>query len=184
MKILLYVTIHAHQAIGLLLPLVGPGWRQSTVIRASPQLPIDLPFILEVSYDGTGFDGWQDASPQNNDQTTEESNARKARTVQHVLEQKIQKIYGGRDIKLRAASRTDAGVHSRGQVCSFTPPQMTEKTVILSSSTNDGFCKSRGDARPEPQGGDPTRLAAALNRLLPADVRVGIPFSMPSQINV
>lgn len=57
-----------------------------------------------VAYDGTGYAGWQ---RQQKDQTV-------AGTLEHVFH----KVFG-HEIKLLAASRTDAGVHARGQVAAF-----------------------------------------------------------------
>ena len=60
--------------------------------------------ILIVEYDGTGYHGSQ---LQNN-----------APTVQGEIEKALQKLSGAR-IRVKAASRTDAGVHARGQVFGF-----------------------------------------------------------------
>ncbi|MDD5287661.1 MAG: tRNA pseudouridine(38-40) synthase TruA [Dehalococcoidales bacterium] len=59
---------------------------------------------LVVEYDGTNYCGsqWQDNAP----------------TVQGELEKALGKLTG-EDIRIVAASRTDAGVHARGQVISF-----------------------------------------------------------------
>ncbi len=58
-------------------------------------------FKLTIAYDGTDFSGWQ-AQPNR-------------RTVQGVVEKAWQEITGER-VRIRAASRTDAGVHAIGQV--------------------------------------------------------------------
>jgi len=60
--------------------------------------------ILIVEYDGTNYHGSQ---LQKN-----------ARTVQGELEKALKKLTGER-IRIKTASRTDAGVHARGQVVSF-----------------------------------------------------------------
>lgn len=57
-----------------------------------------------VAYDGRLFSGWQRQA--------------KARTVQHVIEQGLSKIYKA-PITIHGASRTDAGVHALGQVFHF-----------------------------------------------------------------
>ena len=59
---------------------------------------------LEISYDGTDFHGFQ-VQP-------------KHRTVQGTLEQALQKLTG-KETKVFASGRTDAGVHARKQVCNF-----------------------------------------------------------------
>jgi len=60
--------------------------------------------LLSVSYDGTNYAGWQRQS--------------NALAVQEVLEIALSKVYGV-DIVVRAASRTDAGVHALGQKVCF-----------------------------------------------------------------
>ena len=57
-----------------------------------------------VEYDGTGFSGWQRQDGQ--------------RTVQSVIEDAIRQVIG-ESVFVRAAGRTDAGVHADGQVVSF-----------------------------------------------------------------
>ena len=57
-----------------------------------------------IEYDGTHFSGWQFQAD--------------VRTVQGELERVISEMTSER-IKVRGASRTDAGVHARGQVVSF-----------------------------------------------------------------
>jgi tRNA pseudouridine38-40 synthase len=66
--------------------------------------PLALRVALLVAYDGTAFGGFQ--SQQN------------ARAVQDVLEDGLERLYGVR-LRVRGASRTDAGVHATGQVASF-----------------------------------------------------------------
>lgn len=58
-------------------------------------------FKIIIAYDGTDFSGWQ-SQPQQ-------------RTVQGVVEKAWQAITG-EDVRIRGASRTDSGVHARGQV--------------------------------------------------------------------
>jgi tRNA pseudouridine38-40 synthase len=66
------------------------------------------------------------------------------RTVQGVLEDALARLAGGSRVPGSGAGRTDAGVHALGQVASFDLPRER----------------------------DPPALAAALNGLLPPDVRV------------
>ena len=61
-------------------------------------------FRLTLSYDGTGYSGFQ---IQEN-----------ALTIQEVLETCLEKLFG-RFIRVTAAGRTDAGAHARGQVVHF-----------------------------------------------------------------
>lgn len=62
---------------------------------------------LEVSYDGTGFGGFQ---IQKN-----------APTIQGELEKALAAVYK-EPLRITGASRTDAGVHARGQVVHYTAP--------------------------------------------------------------
>jgi tRNA pseudouridine38-40 synthase len=85
---------------------------------------------LDLAYDGTAYAGWQVQPGQ--------------RTIQGTLEALLERLQGGVRSPLRAAGRTDAGVHARGQVA-------------------DAVVALRHDDR---------RLAHALGRLLPRDIRV------------
>lgn len=70
--------------------------------------------LLRLAYDGTEFHGFArqlDAS----------DSTRSVRTVQGELEAALAKLYK-QEIRTRGASRTDAGVHARGQVVGFDPP--------------------------------------------------------------
>jgi tRNA pseudouridine38-40 synthase len=58
-----------------------------------------------ISYDGTGFSGYQ-VQPGK-------------RTVQGELEKVLEKLNKGTSIRVSASGRTDAGVHARGQVIHF-----------------------------------------------------------------
>ncbi len=70
-------------------------------------MAVDVPsrrFRATVSYVGTRFSGWQ--------------RQRNAPSVQQAVEEAIENVVGC-PVKVEAASRTDAGVHARGQVISF-----------------------------------------------------------------
>lgn len=84
---------------------------------------------MTVAYDGTQFSGFQ-FQP-------------KFRTIQGVLESKLSKLMG-EHIQVMGSSRTDAGVHARGQV--------------VKASYN----------RPIP----PERLKTVLNKVLPSDIAI------------
>ncbi|ALC88372.1 tRNA pseudouridine synthase A [Bacillus sp. FJAT-18017] len=61
-----------------------------------------------ISYDGTGFAGYQ-VQPGK-------------RTVQGELEAALTKLHKGENVKVTASGRTDAGVHAKGQVIHFDSP--------------------------------------------------------------
>jgi tRNA pseudouridine38-40 synthase len=61
-----------------------------------------------ISYDGSGFSGYQ-VQP-------------KKRTVQSVIETVLTKMHKGSPVKISASGRTDAGVHAKGQVIHFDSP--------------------------------------------------------------
>lgn len=63
---------------------------------------------LTIEYDGAAYAGWQFQT--------------NAVTVQQRLEQACQHLFGT-PLSLRGASRTDAGVHARGQVAAFVLPR-------------------------------------------------------------
>jgi tRNA pseudouridine38-40 synthase len=84
---------------------------------------------IELSYDGTDFHGWQ-VQPG-------------TRTAQGTVEEALARIEGGATVRIRGASRTDAGVHARGQVAD----------AAVSTELDDD------------------RLLARLASILPADLR-------------
>jgi tRNA pseudouridine38-40 synthase len=61
-------------------------------------------FKLTIEYDGTGFAGWQRQTDRP--------------TIQGALEQVLSRILN-QPVTLAGSGRTDAGVHARGQVASF-----------------------------------------------------------------
>jgi tRNA pseudouridine38-40 synthase len=67
-------------------------------------------YRLRVAYDGTDFHGWQK-------QATAEGAP--LRTVQHVLQEAVWRVTH-EEVEVAGASRTDSGVHARGQVAAFT----------------------------------------------------------------
>jgi tRNA pseudouridine38-40 synthase len=98
-------------------------------------------FVLLVEYDGTRYYGfqWQVGLP----------------TIQDELEQAI-KHFCGHSSRVIAASRTDAGVHAKGQVVSF-----WAKSIL-----------------------DTTTLVKALNYYLPKDIAVKAAYRANDDFNV
>lgn len=74
--------------------------------------PMAVEIILVVEYDGSNYHGSQLQA--------------NAPTIQGEMERALNKLTGEK-IRIKAASRTDAGVHARGQVISF----QTESTLPL-----------------------------------------------------
>ncbi len=60
---------------------------------------------LDLSYDGTDFEGWQ--------------RQKTGRTVQGEIERVLKTLHKGRDVKLVGSGRTDSGVHASCQVAHF-----------------------------------------------------------------
>jgi len=73
-------------------------------------------FVLIVEYDGTQYHGfqWQKGVP----------------TIQSELEQAIKRL-SGESSRVMAASRTDAGVHAKGQVVSFWAKPTLTTTMLI-----------------------------------------------------
>lgn len=81
-------------------------------------------YKLTVAYEGTDFHGWQKQEP---------SGHLPLRTAQGVLEDAVVRVVR-EPVVLTGASRTDAGVHARGQVAAFTttrdiPPDRLARAV-------------------------------------------------------
>jgi tRNA pseudouridine38-40 synthase len=142
-------------------------------------------YKLTIAYDGTEFCGWQRqepfapddqderprdqrpavASPTAMDAATAlppregETRARVAlRTVQHVVEQAVMSVVR-QQVSLVGASRTDSGVHARGQVAAFTCSPRTDE---IDPPSHAGWPVERGT----------DRLMRAINGRLPDDVQV------------
>ena len=77
--------------------------------------------MLTLAYDGTDFAGWQVQQGQ--------------RTVQGTLEAGLARMLG-RPVRVRAAGRTDSGVHAVGQVANFSAPMSfpAERWAVAANS--------------------------------------------------
>ncbi|WIM87629.1 tRNA pseudouridine(38-40) synthase TruA [Candidatus Mycobacterium wuenschmannii] len=98
---------------------------------------------LDIAYDGTEFAGWATQAGQ--------------RTVAGVLEESLSTVFRT-ELRLRAAGRTDTGVHATGQVAHVDVPADALPNV---------YPRTPRSGQPEFQP-----LVRRLGRLLPADVRV------------
>ncbi|HEY2450039.1 MAG TPA: tRNA pseudouridine(38-40) synthase TruA [Mycobacterium sp.] len=98
---------------------------------------------LDIAYDGTDFAGWATQAGQ--------------RTVAGILEEALSTVFRS-EVKLRAAGRTDTGVHATGQVAHVDIPM-------------DGLPNAYPRS-PRPTEPEFLPLVRRLGRLLPADVRV------------
>ena len=114
----------------------APELTAESAPESEPVSPVSAPrttFKMELSFDGTAYHGWQ-RQPN-------------GITVQEVVEEKLYRLFGEREhIRIQGSSRTDAGVHALGMVCSFSAP-------------------------PSPYIPD-WKLKKAMNRLLPDDIRI------------
>jgi len=120
-------------------------------------------YRLTIAYDGTDFHGWQrqfvgprppeEAAPADAAGTdpapTGGRGRPELRTVQGVVEDAVRAVVR-EPVVVFGASRTDAGVHARGQVCAFTTG------------------RERGRGWPPERGTEP--LLRAINARLPDDV--------------
>ena len=141
-------------------------------------------YKLTIEYDGTDFCGWQKQEPMpeaavSPGKVLEPGAAggrSKLRTVQEVLERAVREVVR-EPVVVMGASRTDAGVHARGQVAAFTCGGEEKAQSSNPQSSNEergpevdvGAERSRG-GWPLDRGTD--RLVLAVNSRLPDDVLV------------
>jgi tRNA pseudouridine38-40 synthase len=95
---------------------------------------------LVLAYDGTSFRGW--------------ARQRGVRTVQGTVEAALERVLGVAP-RLSVAGRTDAGVHARGQVASFSAPEGVD--VLKVQRSLNGMLAPEivcTDARRAPDGFD------------------------------
>jgi len=94
-------------------------------------------YCARVMYDGSGFRGWQEQSD--------------VRTVQGTISKRLSQRFD-RSMRVTGASRTDQGVHARGQAIHFDLP------LDISATYQDQVSLDR--------------LEYSLNRILPDDIRI------------
>lgn len=159
-------------------------------------------YRLTIAYDGTRFCGWQKQEPPAHaavsptkvlsTQAGQAPTARvRLRTVQEIVEQAVRRVVR-EPVEVIGASRTDGGVHARGQVAAFTcsgddtptpaePASATETRVPACPDTPAGTrCGAADDHRTRrersrtgwPVSRGPEMLRRALNSCLPSDVLI------------
>ncbi len=158
-------------------------------------------YKLTIAYDGTRFAGWQRQEPIAPEDTPhtpgvgepnpdkeawvqgvvhrdgEDRPRLQLRTVQHMVERAVREIVR-EPVGVEGASRTDSGVHARGQVAAFTcsgdegPPAPIPTLGGEQALTPMGTIPA-----PKPRSGWPVsrgveRLRRAINGNLPDDVQI------------
>ncbi len=126
-------------------------------------------YKLTIAYDGTDFCGWQKQEPPlaqaegtgsmkhvEEGLDAGEPGRVALRTVQGVLERAVREVVREK-VELMGASRTDSGVHARGQVATF-------------PATDDPASIAKGSGWPLERG--TVGLVRAINGRLPEDVLV------------
>jgi tRNA pseudouridine38-40 synthase len=183
-------------------PATAPSRRPQATLRPLPR------YKLTIAYDGTDFCGWQkqepfaDAlhanpgtledrvrrgtsgelkfEPQGEVQREGEDRPRvQLRTVQHAVERAVREIVR-EPVMLLGSSRTDAGVHAKGQVAAFscsgdpteaeTEESLTKSRVSEPQATDPSPTPPRPGGWPLSRGTD--RLLLAVNGRLPPDILV------------
>lgn len=112
-------------------------------LKRPPRISAEVRLRLDIAYDGTEFSGWATQAEQ--------------RTVAGVLEGALTTVFRV-PVQVRAAGRTDAGVHATGQVAHVDVPADAVPNAYSRSARAD-----------EPEF---LALVRRLGKFLPADVRV------------
>jgi tRNA pseudouridine38-40 synthase len=100
---------------------------------------------LTLEYEGTAFNGWQVQSGERAGEAADTA----ARTVQGTVERALRKICL-QPIRIAGASRTDTGVHARGQVASLLlPDDVLLPTADLCMALNSNMENDCSAARAE-----------------------------------
>jgi tRNA pseudouridine38-40 synthase len=119
-------------------------------------------YRCRVTYDGTGFSGFQlQATAANVNVNSNSDEKQQQRTVQGQLEQVLAQRLN-RPVRVVGAGRTDAGVHARGQAVHFDLYANETTTTTLATSNN----KNNNDECWN------QALQVSMNRMLPDDIRV------------
>lgn len=136
-------------------------------------IPSRVPrYKLTIAYDGTDFHGWQRQEPPDPASDPALGDARERiilRTVQEVVQTAVREIVR-EPVIVQGASRTDAGVHARGQVAAFDTSGGADVTDAIGALAAIAPGQPRGIGWPVERGTD--RLLRAINSRLPDDVLV------------
>ena len=97
-------------------------------------------FVGRVMYDGAGFRGWQDQD-------------KRLRTVQGTMNRAFRQRFDSESVHVTGSSRTDFGVHARGQAFHFDLPAKEASSILSSTESHSKF-------------------EYTMNRLLPDDIRI------------
>lgn len=120
---------------------------------------LNIRLVGRALYDGTNFAGWQSQGEKQ----------KGMRTVQDCLNKVVRSRFNRDDLHVTGSSRTDAGVHSRGQAFHLDLP-----THICgpSNSSPEELKRLTGTSTPVEDGLDLSFLEYSLNRMLPNDLKV------------
>jgi tRNA pseudouridine38-40 synthase len=130
------------------------GWQKQEPLGSSDEA---IPARREPSDEGTGTPSDAPIQPRKHQRFESDRPGRIAlRTVQHIVERAVREVVR-EPINLLGASRTDAGVHARGQTAAFTATDDPEKIALGS-----GWPPDRG----------PEKLVRAVNGRLPDDILI------------
>lgn len=120
-------------------------------INALTRATTKVRYRCRVTYDGTGFCGFQLQHNSNNNNNKSHQKQKQQRTVQGELETVLSRRFN-RLVRVVGAGRTDAGVHSRGQAVHF--DLYTNETSTITDNEKV------------------VSLETTMNKMLPTDVRV------------
>src|SRR4051794_41397010 len=100
--------------------------------------PCEMPwqrYKLTIAYRGTRYHGWQWQSPSNTWKGEIPQASHGIPTIQGNLERAIQHVVK-HPITLVGSSRTDAGVHAKGQIAHFDTDQLQIPTIGMRRAIN------------------------------------------------
>ncbi|WP_077090356.1 tRNA pseudouridine(38-40) synthase TruA [Mycobacterium rhizamassiliense] len=121
----------------------SPRLRPPTRVTSPPTSSEDVRLRFDIAYDGTDFAGWATQAGQ--------------RTVAGVLDEALTTVFRT-SMRLRAAGRTDTGVHATGQVAHLDVP---------ADALPNAYSRT-----PRVGEAEFSSLVRRLGRFLPTDVRV------------